>query len=331
MNNHHTVSLTTSELGYLWTGLSINDMSKWYLTAFFQFTQDQEIKDLYSFALKITNELISKRNEILTNEGYPVPVGFSEKEIKECSSPLFSNRFLLKYLHTGACLGLEFHSKSFALSTREDVRQYNIDCLTSSIKLNDKVVDLLLNKGIYWRTPSLPTPHVPEYIQKSSYLNSLLGDTRPLNSMELANLYQIIDLLIIMEALFIGFEQISELEETRELFREGTTSIRNQYETLADILKENELPIPPSYSAEVLESKEKIFSEQIMVSHLAGLYGSLISQYGFSIGSVMRHDLVKVYTQHIVKAGVMSERITRFLIKQQWIEKVPGAILRDNL
>ncbi|MFC4322273.1 DUF3231 family protein [Litchfieldia salsa] len=329
MTNHKSIPITSSELGYLWTGFSINDMSKWFLTAFLGLTKDEEIKDLYVFALQITNDLLSERNTILNNEGYPVPIGFSEEDIELNATPLFSNRFLLKYLHTGARLGLEFHSKSLALSTRADVRQYNINCLKSSIRLNDKIVDLLLKKGIYWRTPTLPAPHAPEYIQKSSYLNSWFGDTRPLNSMELANLYQILDLLIIMEALCIGFEQTAKLEETLELVREGMTSIKNQYNTLTDLLKRNNLPIPSSYSAEVIDSKERVFSDRIMVTHLAGLYGSLISQYGFSLGAVMRHDLVKMYTQQIVRAGVLSESITRFLIEKEWIEKIPGALSRE--
>lgn len=325
MSKNKPIPLTTSELGYLWTGLAINNMSKWYLTVFQGHSQDEEIKDLYSFALRITNDLIAERDKILSNEGYPVPIGFSEEDINACAPPIFNNRFLLNYLHIGARLGLEFHSKSLALSARTDVRHYNIDCLNAAIKLYERVIDVLLRKGVYWRSPTLPSSQAPENIQKSSYLNGLFGDTRPLNSIELANLYDIIDILFVMEALCVGFAQTSDMEEVAELFQEATTVIRKQYSTLFNILSEDKLPLPANYSAEILGSRERVFSNRIMVSHLAGLFGSLLSRYGFSIGSAMRHDLVKEYTIQISKAGTFTEKLTRFLIEKEWLEKVPGA------
>jgi hypothetical protein len=326
MGKNNPIPLTVSELGYLWTGLAINNMSKWFLTVFCKHSQDKEVKDLFSFASEITNQIILERDKILRNEGYPVPVGFSEKDINLSAPPLFSNRFIVKYLHSATRLGLEFHTKALALSTRADVRQYNMECLNASVQLNERVMNILLNKGIYWRTPTLPPLHVPENIQKPSYLNGWFGDTRPLNSMELANLYEIIDILMIIEALCTGFAQTSNMEEATELFLEGRTVSRAQYRILFDILRENELPVPSNYSAEIVGTKERLFSDRIMLCHLAGLFGSLISQYGFSRGSVMRHDLVKEYTLQSSKAGVFTEKITRFLIEKEWLEKVPEAI-----
>jgi hypothetical protein len=328
MSDTNSISLTSSELGYLWTGYSINEMSTWYLSVFREQSKDEEIKNLYDFALQSTTDMLFTRKEILTNEGYPIPVGFSETDIDESTPPLFSDRFMLYYLHKATRLGLEFHSRSLALATRVDVRKHHNDCLTSAIHLNERVVDLLLTKGIYWRTPALPTPSFPEDIQKTSYLNGWFGVTRPMNSMEIANLYSILDLLIMMETLFIGFAQTSHLEEIIELFLEGVKVVKKQYKILAEFLKEDELPIPPAYPAEITDSKKRVFSDRIMVSHMAGLFGSLLSQYGFSLGSVMKHDLLSAYTTQIGKAGVISEKVTRLLIEKGWLEKVPGAISR---
>jgi hypothetical protein len=330
MSNLNSIPLTSSELGYLWTGYSINEMSMWYLSVFREQSNDEDIKNLYSFAIQSTNDMLITRKEILTNDGYPIPVGFSETDIDESSPPLFSDRFMLYYLCTAAQLGLKFHSRSLAIATRVDVRKYNKDCLTSAIQLHERVVDLLLNKGIYWRTPPLPTPSFPEEIQRTSYLNGWFGVTRPINSMEIANLYSILNLLIMMETLLTGFSKTSNHEEITELFHEGVKLVKKQYNTLAEFLKEDNLPIPPTYSAEITDSKNRVFSDRIMVSHMAGLLGSLLSQYGFSLGSVMKHDLLAAYTTQIGKAGVFSEKITKFLIEKEWLEKVPGAISREN-
>ncbi|THE12492.1 DUF3231 family protein [Bacillus timonensis] len=329
MNDPKPISLTASELGYLWTGYSINEMSMWYLIMFQKHSKDEDIKNIYDYALENTTKMLQTRKEILSNEDYPVPVGFSESDINKNSSSLFSDRFLLIYLHKATRLGLEFHSKALSLSTRADVRKYNMECLQSAISLYERVVNLLLTKGIYWRTPHLPPPTSPEHIQKSSYLNGWFGSIRPMNSMEIANLYSIIDLLNITETLFIGFAQTTESEEVVDLISDGVTVVKKQSNALCGLLVEEHLPNPPVYSAEITGTKKRVFSDRIIVTHMAGLFGSLLSLYGYSLGSVMKHDLLAAYIAQIAKAGAFSEKVTKFLIKKEWLEKVPGAIQRE--
>ncbi|MDF2857383.1 MAG: hypothetical protein K0Q87_3234 [Neobacillus sp.] len=325
MSNPKSILLTASELGYLWTGYSINEMSKWYLKIFREHSIKDDVKNLFAFALQNTNEMLVDRAEILSNDGYAIPVGFSHTDIDVSSTPLFSDRFMLFYLHVGSKLGLNFHSRSLALSTRVDVRKYNTECLNFATVIHERVVDLILNKGFYMKTPALPTQTFPEYIQKSSYLNGWLGDTRPMNSMEIANHYLIIEILLMVETLASGFAQTSDSEEIVEILQKGVTVANKQYHAMVEFLEKEELPIPTSYSAEITDSKKRVFSDRIMVTHLTGLFGSLLSQYGFSLGTVMNHNLVTAYTTQISKTGAFTEKLSRFLIEKEWLEKVPGA------
>ena len=98
---------------------------------------------------------------------------------------------------------------------------------------------------------------MPEDIQKNSYLNGWFGDTRSLNSMEIADLYSIIDLLILLESLFAGFAQTSESGEVIELLQKGVAVVKKQLNVLVEFLKEDELPIRPSYVAEIHRFQEK--------------------------------------------------------------------------
>ncbi|WP_117149105.1 DUF3231 family protein [Paraliobacillus zengyii] len=325
MRSPKEMHLTSAELGYLWTGYSINEMSKWYLTVFREQAEDEEIKDLYTHALESANEILVERKKLLNNDGYPNAIGFFETDIDKSSSKLFSDRFLLHYLHKGTRLGLEFHSKALASATRVDIRTYHRNCVLSTLQLHERVVDMLLNKGVYWRTPTLPAPATPEYIQKPDYLNGWQGDKRPINSMELANLYQIMDLLMIIETMCRGFSQTSDSDEIVDLFQKGIKVAKKQYHVLSELLEKDDLPIAPSLAAEITDSKKRVLSDRIMVTHVAGLLGSLLSQYGFSLGAAMKHDLVTTYSAQTVKAGAFSEKITRFLIENEWLEKVPGA------
>jgi hypothetical protein len=330
MSNKEQIPLTASELGYLWTGYSINEMSKWFLTTFAEHTKDEEMKSLFEMALKSNAGIVEGRGELLRQAEYPVPIGFSKSDIDVDSPALFSESFMLYYLHVGIRLGLEFHSRSLALMAREDIRKICGTSLRSTIELNEEIVKVLLEKGLFRRTPHLPEPTAAEYIQKTSYLNGWFGDHRPINSMELANLYHILDLLLIMETLSLGFAQSTDSEDVSEILNKAVDVIRSQFQALAELLDNEKLPIPPSYVAEITNSNQRVFSDRIMVTHITGLFGSLLSQYGFALGAVMKNNLVAIYTAQISKAGSYCEKITQFLIDKKWLEKVPGATPRGE-
>ena len=323
MSNHESIPLTASELGYLWTGYAINEMSEWFLAVFREQAQDKDVKEVYTYAIKVSNKIINTRSQLLSNDGYPIPVGFSDKDIDMNSPPLFSDRFLLHYLCIGARLGLEFHARSLALATRLDVRQYHTECLQSCIQLNDKIVDIMLKKGMDWRSPHLVAPKHPEKIQKISYLHGWIGDTRPQNSFEMANLYHIIELLVLIETLCTAFTQTADSEDVRDLLEKGCSIINHHNNELTELLKKDDLPIPPSFVAEITNSKDKIFSDRIMLCHLSGLFGSLLSQYGFAVGCVIKNDMAKTYLTLIANGGLFAEKMTRFLIEKEWLEKIP--------
>lgn len=50
MTKPESITLTSSELGYLWTGCAINEMSTWFLTIFKEQAIDEQVRDLYTFA-----------------------------------------------------------------------------------------------------------------------------------------------------------------------------------------------------------------------------------------------------------------------------------------
>lgn len=328
MIHYEGVPITSSELGYLWTGYTINEMSKWYLTIFAEHAKDQDVKSVLCLALNISNDLLEKGSTFLSKEGYPLPLGFNQEDIDINATPLFTDRFILFYMLVSSRLGLAFHSKSLALSTREDIRAHHIDCLQVTIQLHTKISDTALNKGLYWRTPTLPAPLHPEKVQKASYLNGWLGDTRPLNSMEMANLYSILELLIVINTICTGFSQTTTSNDLKNVFIQGSVIAKDQFYELAEALKKDDLPLPPTSSTEITTSNNRVFSDRIMLCHVAGLFGSLISQSGFSLGAVMAHNLVTIYSKLIAVSGKYSEKITKILIEKKSLEKVPGAVSR---
>jgi len=323
--------LTVSELGYLWTGLSINDMSAQIMEQFHHHAADPQIKQLFRMACDVTEELLANRKELLEEAGYPEPSGFSPADRNRQAPRLFTDNYLLHYLRTGAKLGLTFHARSLVAATRADIRRHLEECLQSTARLYQAVIDVMLAKGIYWRTPSLPTPEEPEKMHKKSYLQGIFGHARPLNSIEISNLYESIELMHTIGALCIGFAQTAETRESAHLFEQGSNLAKEGSKALGNLLAEAELPLPPSLNAEITDSRQPVFSERLMLCHIAGLFGSLLTQLGYSFGSVMRHDVVVVFTEMIATVGAYSEKVTRELIEREWLDKPPGAIDRKAL
>ncbi|MFC0215424.1 DUF3231 family protein [Paenibacillus chartarius] len=332
MRSPDSVPLTASELGYLWTGTAINELSSWYLRVFHAHAADMEIKELLDTALQMTNKtILEQRKQLLAHDHYAVPQGFAASDALGDGPALFTDRFMLQYLDIAIRLGLVFHSKSLAQAARADVREYFAECVAATIQLVQRIKDTLLRKGMYWRTPALPSEENPEVIHKQSYLNGWFGDTRPLNSIELANLYDTMELLALIEALCMGFAQTSNSEDVARLFSKGASVVREQFDSMSHALLKSHMPIPPTFQAEVTDSTGSVFSDRLMACHIAGVFGSLITQAGYSLGSVMNHELVKLYMSLISEAGAFTEQITKCLIDHEWLEKVPGAVDREAL
>lgn len=57
------------------------------------------------------------------------------------------------------------------------------------MELYKKTLNLLLEKGLYFRAAAIPIPEKVDFVQKQSYLTGWFGERRPLNAAEIMNLY----------------------------------------------------------------------------------------------------------------------------------------------
>ncbi len=323
--------MTVTELGYLWAGLSINDLSARILPTFAKQVRDEELRALYSLAQQTAENLIDSRRAILQAAEYPAPSGFTAADAYADAPRLFTDRFLIDYLRIGAQLGVIFHARSLSLAVRADIRRHTDECVQTSSVLLQRIMDAMLEKGLFWRTPSLPALESPERIRKPSFLNGWFGDKRSLNSMELANLYESLEYLGITEALCLGFAQTAESDEIRRFMKDGREIAHELMGKLGEYLDKEQLPLPPGYAAEVTDATRPVFSDRLAACHIAGMFGAVITQFGRSLGSVMRNDIAAGYLAAITRAGAYTESLTKELIAREWLAKPPGAIERDAL
>ncbi|AEI39516.1 DUF3231 family protein [Paenibacillus mucilaginosus] len=326
-----TPRLTGSEIGYLWTGYMIDDMSQCVLGVFEQQAGDPDVLRSIALALNLARSNNQERTALLTGEGFPLPRGFAESDCAASLPALFGERFFLYYLLLGARLGLHFYAESLSVSIRQDVRSFCAERLSAASRLYGEILDTMLSKGLYIRPPVIPVPEAPEQIQKPSFLQGWFGDTRPLHSVEIANVYKGMELAGLIHAVCTAFAQTMERKDLQSLCTQGAQTAVEHLERLGGLLERDDLPLPPSLLSDVSGSQTPLFSERLMLCHISGLFGSLITHYGQALGSAMKHDVVAAFLALIAGAGNYTEDVTEALIRNEWLEKTPGALDRESL
>lgn len=330
LNQTHT-GLCALEISYLWAGYSVDNMSVSILSGYSRHATDNLVGDVLAAAAEFAQEQVSRRGQLLSGEGMPLPKGFIVEEEVCLSAPkLFSDRFYLTYLSVAARLGLLFYSQALGVACREDVRLFSADSLQATERLQNVVLSLMQRRGEYFRPPVLTPPEHPEFIQKTSFLNGFFGDKRPLTGMEISGLYSSMELVLLMEAISTGFVQVTSDAKIKEQFLRLKELAAGHKHSMARMLEQDDLPAPVSLLAEVTNSTEALFSERLMLCHAAGLTGTLIGVYGNALSYTMRNDVAALYLKQIGQAGMVAEGLTKTLVDYEWLEKPPGALERHS-
>ena len=113
--------------------------------------------------------------EIFIQENFPIPIGFTDEDVNLDAPRLFSDEFYLHYLKYTGKAGMSIYSIAIPIMTREDIRDFFINALNSTVNLITEVNELLMAKGFYIKPPQIPTPEKVDFIKKQNYLNGFLG------------------------------------------------------------------------------------------------------------------------------------------------------------
>ena len=306
-NTSHNVRLAASEIGNLWTQFLNDSQSVCVFTYFLENVKDKEIKSILQLALSLSEEHIVKIKEFLVQENYPIPQGFTKEDVKLNAPPLFSDTFMLVYLYAMTLHGLNGYSLAVGNSARADQRKYYMQCSTETMDLYDKVLDLMLEKGIYSRGPFINPPHDVDFVTKQNFLTGWFGQRRPLNAVELSNIYYNMQKTVVKVELEIGFSQVSQSKDIRAYFLRGADICKKHLEVLGSILNEDDLHSPKTLASEVTNSTIPPFSDKLMMYHIVSLLSVAAGYYGAALSVCQRRDLFLQYTRLMAEVGQYAE------------------------
>ena len=339
MNENHSntthqienIDLSAAEIGHLFITYISNTMTKCVLTYFIQTTKDVDIKSAAEASLKKENDIIDKIKDIYKTVNHPVPHGFTDEDVNLKASKLFSDSFVLNYLRFNQQYSLINYTTALVNSARGDVRAFFSYCVDTTRELFNKTQDILLSKGLFIRPPAIPIPDQIGYVHKQSYLSGFFGDKRPINAVEIASIYPVIETNLLGNTISLAFAQVVKDEVIKKQCLRGSAIAKSHIETFSKLLEKDYLNAPTSWNISISSSTESTFSDRLIAFHMSSLSAYGLGRYGLGVSQCTRKDLVLSFTQAGVDIAQYAKDWMDIMLDNNWLERIPEAVDRKEL
>jgi len=328
--NHKTKS-SASELGLIWSQYMNDSLSSCVLKYFIKTVEDEEIGDVLRYALELSEAHLEKIRYFLTQENYPIPKGFSHEDVNVNAPPLFTDTYKLVYIQIMAIHGMTRYAAAIGSSLREDYINYFIECTNETAKLYASSSNVLLQKGIVSKPPTLNNQQKVDFVTEQSFLTGFLGERRPLNAVEISGTYLNMQKTMVKMVLELGFGQVAKSKKVREYMERGRQICQKHFDRLTTKVKKDNLHIPRTFETEVTDSTVAPFSDKLMLFHITALLSSAIGYYGEALALCQRRDLAAAYMRMITEIGLLAEDGMNLLIENGWFEQPPIATDHEGL
>ncbi len=327
----HNIQLDSSELASLWSSYMAESATLPILNYFLNGIEDLEVKTLLEKAKDTSENHLKTLEEIFKQENYPIPVGFSEKDVNVEAPKLYSDTYVLYFLRNYGKAGIAANGMAVSFSARGDIRKLYKHYLFETVDIEDEAKAIMLSKGLFIRSPYIDTPERPTFVEKQRFLKGWFGERRTLTGEEIAHIYLNFTSCTYARALLIGFSQVAQTKEIREFFVKGTEILRGVMDQLLFLLEESSLPYPMTWDTEVKNSTTPPFSDRLMLFQASAITAIGIANLGGSLALSLRRDLAAKYMTRLKDLGLYAEDAANLLIKHGWFERPPQAINREHL
>ncbi|MED4352843.1 DUF3231 family protein [Schinkia azotoformans] len=325
------IELTCTEIGGLWGIFIQESMNIRFLTYFLHHLQDKEIKPLTKEALNISEGRLEKIKQIFLKENFPMPEGFSEGDVNLSAPPLFHDVFTLSYIYMMNRLGMINFSYTASNNVRLDVLDFFTECIHTSTEMFGKAVRMMLSKGIYDRPPKMEYPKEIEFVQKDSFLTGFVGKKRPLNAIELSEIFFNIERNYFSVLVMLGFAQVIKDKKLKNHVIKGKTISEKQIKFFNDLLMEEDLLGTVTVGMEVTDSTLSPFSDKLIFEMINVLNSVDINLISHAMSLSMRTDLVAQYTKIISEVMLYAKDTFDIVVEKKWLEQPPLVTNRKKL
>jgi hypothetical protein len=331
VNSTHNPKLTSAEIAALWSQYLNETAGLCFHRHMMEHLEDKEIKDVFDCAFSLGLTHLEKIKEFLVSEGFPIPVGFTNQDMTPNTPRLFSDVLCLLYLNIMTIHGCHAYSGAITTSSRIDVRNYFTSCNASAVDLCNKTKNIMQEKGVYFRPPTVLPLEKPDFVKNDNFLAGWLGEKRPLSCIEITDIYFNLKKSILAKALTVSFYQIAHSKNIREFLLKALNTKDSHIQMFHDLLNSENLPAPPTLDAEITNSTTSPFSEKLMMFQVGFLFSTAMVYYGTGWASSPRKDLTPKYLMAISGDLKIGGNWIDLMIENGWLEQPPLAEDRKEL
>lgn len=327
------IPLTASEIACLWTSFMNYSMSKCILAHMLKHIQDTEIKQIIQMAEKMSSNRVNELINIFETEKFAIPVGFSKEDVNLNAAALFTDPFCVTYVNHTARTGMLGSSGFIAMCARADMRMHFSNELSETVDLFHKSSDLMLEKGLFVKSPYIMLPTEVDFIDSSSYLSgfNLFSKQRPLNSVEISHLYMNVQTNIIGSKLCLAFAQNSPTKEVQKYMINGSEISEKHIKIFSSTLLDDNIQVPMGSDTAITNSTQQVFSDKLVMFHTGFLSAAGTGNYATAAAASQRSDLVANYERLSLEIGQFAKNGADIMIKNQWLEQPPGTVDKIKL
>ncbi|MFC0270839.1 DUF3231 family protein [Metabacillus herbersteinensis] len=327
---NYDIKLSSTEIASLWSTYIFDSASICFFKHFLQHLKDEEVVSIVNEALKLSQTNMNYIENIFAKEQFPIPQGFSDGDVNLSAPALFDDLYALSFVYGMSRIGLFNYGIFTSNVARDDVLELFSQILVSTNGLYKTAVRCMLSKGIYDRPPKIPYPNKVEFVEKQSFLTGWFGERRPINSLELTEIFFNIERNYFGVLLLYGLIQVVEDKEVKEYLKRGKDLANKQIEYLNNLLKEEDLLGTVPVEMEVTDSKVSPFTEKLIMFLITSLNATSFTYFGHALSVTMRRDLAANYSKLLTEVMAYSEDGVNIMIDRGWMEKPPGAIERKG-
>ncbi|MCM3537371.1 DUF3231 family protein [Priestia endophytica] len=325
------LKLTSSEIGTLWAEYVNGTMTDVVNRYMFSIVEDESIKTIFEDAIKTFAKQKKQIVAFIENEGFPVPLGFTESDLNKGTEKLFTDIFCLNYLHIMTLHGLLGHTTALGVSVRKDLRDFYDSCNSDAKRMYHQTIELLLEKGNFQRDPLFYPATNPEFISSQDFTDGIFGKGRRLSAPEIISISVNLKKSIMAKTLSIAFSQVAQSKKVRKFLEESENTADKQIQAFSKIMHADNLPVPRSWETEVTISTDSPFSDKLMLYHIGFLFQTAQAYHGTGLASAMRTDLITTYEGTILKNLMITKKWFDIMVKNKWLEQPPLAPNRKEI
>lgn len=327
----HNAKLVSSEIAAMWGAYMQNSMANCIVRHFAEVNEDTDSTDIIQTAMKNCNFVMNEVKKIFELDNHALPIGFNDDDVNLNAGRLYSDLFTIRYIKYMSAAGTAAAAALLEVLARKDVRALFSKISQMFMQLYNDACELLLKKGAFIRSPTIPPMEKAEYIQDDSFLSGLLGRHRPLTAVELAHISKNTETNSIGRTFVSGFSQTAQSPEVRKYMERGTEIAAKHETVFRDILIKDGVPLPSSWDSTISQSINAPFSDKLMMFHATSLSAISVTGYGAAIGANLRKDIGAQYTRLVSEILQYANDGVKLMISNRWLEQPPQNVDREAL